>query len=125
MRRCAATVLFYFSNSLLSRPRSLPKCARTLTLRPHKGLGLAFSDTSLHIYLKLLAIRKNFEQEYPMNVKATAHHVIDELPNHISMDDVIHALYVASKFDTGDREILAGKGISDEVTRKKLAKWQR
>jgi hypothetical protein len=98
-----------------------------LTRDPHERLiGLASSGTSLHnLYLVVLPIRISIEQEYPMNVKATAHHVIDELPNHITMDDVIHALYVASKFDTGDREIRTGKGISDEVARKKLAKWQR
>ncbi|MBD3392998.1 MAG: hypothetical protein GF418_12890 [Chitinivibrionales bacterium] len=60
-----------------------------------------------------------------MNAKDTARHVIDGLPKRVSMDDVIHALYVASKFDRGDREIRAGKGVSDEDARKRLAKWQK
>ena len=60
-----------------------------------------------------------------MDVKDTARHVIDTLPNRVSMDDVIHALYVASKFDRGDREIRAGKGVSDKDARKRLAKWQK
>ena len=60
-----------------------------------------------------------------MNVKNTAHQVIDTLPNRVSMDDVIHALYVASKFDRGEREIRDGKGISDHDARKRLAKWQK
>ena len=55
-----------------------------------------------------------------MNVKATAQSVVDELLDYISMDDV---LYVASKFDTGDRGICAGKGIFDEIARKNLVKW--
>ena len=59
-----------------------------------------------------------------MNAKATARHVIDSLPGRVTMDDVIHALYVASKFDHGDREIRAGKGVSDEDARKRLKKWQ-
>ena len=60
-----------------------------------------------------------------MNVKATARNVIAGLPSQVTMDDVIHALYVASKFDRGDREIRAGKGISDEDARKRLKKWQK
>lgn len=60
-----------------------------------------------------------------MNTKSIAHQVIDSLPNKVSMDDVIHALYVASKFDRGEREIRSGKGISDSEARKRLAKWQR
>jgi len=60
-----------------------------------------------------------------MNAKKTAYHVIDALPKKVSMDDVIHALYVAAKFDRGDREIRAGKGVSDEEARRRLAKWQK
>ena len=60
-----------------------------------------------------------------MNAKNTAHQVIDSLPNRVSMDDVIHALYVASKFDRGEREIRAGKGISDSEARRRLKKWQK
>jgi hypothetical protein len=49
-----------------------------------------------------------------MNAKTAEQNVIDGLPKTFSMDDVIHALYVATKFDRGEREIRAGKGISDE-----------
>jgi hypothetical protein len=41
------------------------------------------------------------------------------------MDDVIHALYIASKFDRGEREIRDGKGISDEDARKRLKRCQK
>ncbi len=60
-----------------------------------------------------------------MNAKGTAKNIIETLPNRVSMDDVIHALYVASKFNKGESEIRAGKGISDEVARKRLKKWQK
>lgn len=60
-----------------------------------------------------------------MNAKATAKQVLDGLPKNVSMDDVIHALYVASKFDRGEREIRAGKGISDEAAKSRMKKWQR
>jgi hypothetical protein len=58
-----------------------------------------------------------------MNVKNTARSVIDSLPNKVTMDDVIHALYVASKFDRGEREIRTGKGIADEQAKNRLKKW--
>jgi hypothetical protein len=58
-----------------------------------------------------------------MNVKNTARSVIDSLPNKVTMDDVIHALYVASKFDRGEREIRAGKGIADDQAKVRLKKW--
>ena len=60
-----------------------------------------------------------------MNAKTAALNVIDGLPKTVSMDDVIHALYVAAKFDRGEREIRAGKGISDEKAKSRMKKWQR
>ena len=60
-----------------------------------------------------------------MNAKSTALNVIDSLPKTVSMDDVIHALYVATKFDRGEREIRAGKGISDDKAKSRMKKWQR
>jgi hypothetical protein len=41
------------------------------------------------------------------------------------MDDVIHALYIATKFDRGEREIRAGNGISDDEAKSRMKKWQR
>jgi hypothetical protein len=60
-----------------------------------------------------------------MNAKSAAKQVIEGLPKNVSMDDVIHALYVAAKFDRGEREIRAGKGISDEGAKARMKKWQR
>jgi hypothetical protein len=59
-----------------------------------------------------------------LNIKNTAHRVIDS-PARISKDEVIHALYVVSKFDRGEREIRDGKGVSDDKARKRRAKWQK
>jgi hypothetical protein len=65
------------------------------------------------------------KENFLMNAKAAAKQVIDGLPKSVSMDDVIHALYVATKFDRGEREIRAGKGVSDEVAKSRMKKWQR
>ena len=41
------------------------------------------------------------------------------------MDEVIHALYVTTKFEHGLAEIRSGKGVSDEDARARLKKWQK
>jgi hypothetical protein len=55
--------------------------------------------------------------------KETAKQVIDSLPNDVSMDDIIHALYVNIKFSHGEKEIREGKRISQTDAKKKLEKW--
>lgn len=55
--------------------------------------------------------------------KDTAKQVIDSLPNDVSMDDIIHALYVNIKFQHGEKEIREGKGRSQVEAKKKLEKW--
>ncbi|MFH1287659.1 MAG: hypothetical protein ABII25_03075 [bacterium] len=58
-----------------------------------------------------------------MVVKDIAKHVIDTLPGQATMDDIIHALYVTTKFNHGEQEIREGKGISHEKAKKILEKW--
>ncbi len=41
----------------------------------------------------------------------------------VSMDEIIHALYVNIKFSHGEQEIREGKGISQVEAKKKLEKW--
>ncbi len=45
------------------------------------------------------------------SVKDIAHSVIDSLPDQATMDDIMHALYVRTKFDRGEREIREGQGL--------------
>ena len=58
-----------------------------------------------------------------MAVKDIAKHVIDTLPDEVTMDDIIHALYISAKFNHGEREIREGKGVSHEEAKKRLQKW--
>jgi hypothetical protein len=80
-------------------------------------------DNHSTIYFPYRSIEIALEET--LDAKNTARHVIEALPARVTMDDVIHALYVASKFDRGEREIRAGKGVSDEEARKRLSKWQK
>ena len=58
-----------------------------------------------------------------MPVKEIAKQVIDGLPDEATMDDIIHALYVKTKFERGEKEIRDGKGISHEDAKQRLQKW--
>ena len=58
-----------------------------------------------------------------MAVKDIAKHVIDTLPDEATLDDIIHALYIKSKFEHGEREIREGKGVSQEEAKQRLQIW--
>jgi hypothetical protein len=57
--------------------------------------------------------------------KDIAKHVIDALPDEATLDDIIHALYVKTKFEHGEREIREGKGIPHPEAKQRLKKWCR
>ncbi len=58
-----------------------------------------------------------------MTVKDIAKNVINYLPSHATIDDIIHALYVHAKFQHGEQEIRQKKGIPHENAKKRLRKW--
>jgi len=60
-----------------------------------------------------------------MVAKELAKSVIDALPEDASLDDIMHALYVRAKFEHGEREIRAGRGIPHEEAKKRLQKWAK
>ena len=47
---------------------------------------------------------------------------LDALPNDVSMDEIIHALYVNIKFSHGEQEIREGKVITQADAKKQLEK---
>ncbi len=57
--------------------------------------------------------------------KEEAKHVIDLLPNEATMDDIMYALYISTKFQRGEKEIREGRGVDDETARIRLQKWSR
>ncbi len=60
-----------------------------------------------------------------MTVKEQVHKIIDSLPESLDLEDVIHALYVNSKFAHGENEIEQGKGIQHSDAIKMMNSWQR
>lgn len=58
-----------------------------------------------------------------MAVKDIAKQVIDALPDEATMDDIIHALYVKTKIEHGEREIREGKEVPHEAAKQRMQKW--
>ena len=58
-----------------------------------------------------------------MSVKELAKSVIDKLPDEANMDDIIHALYIRTKFERGLQEIEDGKGVPHEEAKKRMRSW--
>ena len=58
-----------------------------------------------------------------MAEKDIAKQVIDTLPDEATLDDIIHALYVRTKFGRGEQEIRDGKGIPHDEAKRRLSKW--
>lgn len=59
-----------------------------------------------------------------MTTKEKAREVIDRLPDEASLDEIAYALYVAAKFERGQSQIDAGRGIDHEQVKSKLReKW--
>ena len=58
-----------------------------------------------------------------MTVKEKALSLISSMPSKTSMDEIIHALYVHTKFQHGENEIRRKKGISHEDAKKRFRRW--
>ena len=63
------------------------------------------------------------ESENKMLNKETAKQIIDSLPDDVSMDDIMYALYVNIKFNHGEKEIREDTGITHKDAKKKMVKW--
>lgn len=55
--------------------------------------------------------------------KEIAKQIIDSLPDSATMDDIMHALYVRTKFERGEKEVREGKGIPHDEAKRRLGKW--
>lgn len=57
--------------------------------------------------------------------KEEAKHVTNLLPNEATMDDIMYALYISTKYQRGEEEIREGKGVDDEAARERLQKGSK
>jgi len=60
-----------------------------------------------------------------MTTREIARTVIEALPDDVSMEDVMRALYIRAKLERAERSIEQGRGIPHEEAKQKLEKWLR
>ena len=53
-----------------------------------------------------------------MSTREMAKNALDKLPDEANMDDIIHALYIRSKFERGIKEIEDGRAFLTKKPRK-------
>ena len=57
------------------------------------------------------------------DAKELAHRMIDEMPDGVSLDDILYTLYFRHHVDQGLREADAGDTISHDEMLEELARW--
>ena len=55
--------------------------------------------------------------------KEAARQIIDELPEDVTMDDIMYAMYVRRKIEEGLRDADEGNLIDNEVVMREIGRW--
>jgi predicted transcriptional regulator len=58
-----------------------------------------------------------------MSIKGEVIKLIQELPENVTLEDILYKLYVRAKIEEGLKEIEDGKGIAHEEAMERIAKW--
>ncbi len=58
-----------------------------------------------------------------MSVKGEVIRLIQELPDNVTMEDILYKLYVRARIEEGMKELDEGKGISHEEAMESISKW--
>ena len=58
-----------------------------------------------------------------MTTKQSVLEMISQLPDNISVEDIMSELYFRQKVDEGLRQLDAGQGVSHEDAQRRLEKW--
>ncbi|SKC81950.1 hypothetical protein [Maledivibacter halophilus] len=56
-------------------------------------------------------------------IKEEAIRIISNLPDDVSMDDIMYKLYVMDKIKSGQSDIKSGNYLSSDDVRKEIEKW--
>ena len=57
--------------------------------------------------------------------KAEILKIIDALPEDADVEDAVDELYLAAKVEEGEDDMAAGRAVSQEEAKKRMAKWLR
>ena len=56
-------------------------------------------------------------------VKEEVVSLIQDLPDSVTLDDILAGIYFKAQVDAGLRELDEGKGVPHEVVEKRMSKW--
>ena len=56
-------------------------------------------------------------------VKEKVINMIKDLPDDVTVDDILSELYFKIQVDTGLKELDEGKGIPHEIVKQRMSKW--
>lgn len=59
----------------------------------------------------------------PMSSKEQALRIIEQLPDDVSLEEIMYALYVRQKIEHGLREADAGLTVDHEEVRRSVVEW--
>jgi predicted transcriptional regulator len=60
---------------------------------------------------------------FRVSIKEDIIKIIQDLPENVTIEDIMHKLYVRAKIEDGLKELDAGKGIPHEEAMGKISKW--
>ncbi|MCF6094750.1 hypothetical protein L1765_12340 [Microaerobacter geothermalis] len=58
-----------------------------------------------------------------MSVKNEVIKIIQEMPDNVTMEDILYKLYVRARIEEGIKELDEGKGIPHEEAMERIFKW--
>lgn len=58
-----------------------------------------------------------------MSVKNDVIKIIQDMPENVTMEEILYKLYVRTRIEEGIKELDEGKGIPHEEAMEKIAKW--
>lgn len=58
-----------------------------------------------------------------MSLKDDVIKLIQNLPENVTIDDIMNELYIRTKIEAGIKELDEGKGIDHEVVKGRFSKW--
>ncbi|MFD0698020.1 hypothetical protein ACFQZT_28500 [Paenibacillus sp. GCM10027628] len=58
-----------------------------------------------------------------MSIKGEVIKLIQELPEDVTMEDILYKLYVRARIEEGLKEVNLGQGIPHDEAMEKISKW--
>jgi hypothetical protein len=58
-----------------------------------------------------------------MSIKGEVIKLIEELPDNVTIEDILYKLYVRARIEEGIKELDQGEGLSHDQAMERISKW--